>query len=124
MPAIGQKRTSVKGLLTSMLLMAIYMKKQIAFLAGVFLASASAWAVSDKEICDVRGDLMASIAKARDQGTTKRQVRRVVQDSLRVPLPAAFDTYVDAVYAGKQYGPDDIRTIAIYSCYKEFGLIK
>jgi len=107
-----------------MVLMTTYMKKQIAFLAGVFLASANVWAVSDKEICDVRGDLMASIAKARDQGTTKRQVRRVVQDNLRVPLPATFDTYVNAVYAGKEYGPEDIKTIALYSCYKEFGLIK
>lgn len=67
---------------------------------------------------------MAAIAKARDQGATKQQVRRVVQDSLKVPLPAGFDTYVNAVYAGKEYGPEDMKTIALYSCYKEFGLIR
>lgn len=104
--------------------MLIYMKKQTAFVIGILLVSVNSWAVSDKEICKIRGDVMAAIAKARDQGATKQQVRRVVQDSLKVPLPAGFDTYVNAVYAGKEYGPEDMKTIALYSCYKEFGLIK
>lgn len=67
---------------------------------------------------------MASIAQERDKGKSKKQVKQLIKNKLNGQLPTAFDTYLDAVYEGKKYSPNEIKTISLYSCYQEFGLIK
>ena len=39
-------------------------------------------------------------------------------------LPSSFDVYLDIVYKEKNINPSDMKKVFLYSCYKEFGLIK
>lgn len=100
------------------------MIKHITITALMMIFSAQSLAISNKEICNTRADLMASIAEERDKGKSKKQVKQLIKKNSNLQLPAAFDTYLDAVYEGKKYSPSEIKIISLYSCYQEFGLIK
>lgn len=94
------------------------------FTVALFLSLPSL-AMSDKEICRMRGDLMHSIAIARDAGKTQKQVKKVLSDAFGQKLPSNTDIYIKLVYEeSKGMNPEDVKTVTIYSCYKEFGLIK
>ena len=100
------------------------MIKHLALTAFMVSFSMQSLAISNKEICNARADLMASIAHERDKGKSKKQVKQMMKNNLNSQLPPAFDTYLDAVYEGKKYSPNEIKIISLYSCHQEFGLIK
>lgn len=97
--------------------------KALFFISAFFICSQS-FAVSNKEICDTRAELLFKIAQARDEGVSKKQVKSFIERKYKIQLPAAFDIYVDATYEGRKYNPDEIKTISLYSCYKEYWIIK
>ena len=72
----------------------------------------------DPEICRLRGELMASVARERDKGVSQEQVLRMMKQ--RIPsLPPATRTYVRAVYEnGAGIKPEDIAALFEYSCRK------
>lgn len=90
----------------------------------LFLLCQPASAATDKEICDLRANLMLGVAQARDEGIPKRNVRKYVEQKTNINFPPSFDIYVDAVYQNRKYKPNELKTISLYSCYKEFGIIK
>jgi ferric iron reductase protein FhuF len=90
----------------------------------VFIFCQPTSAVTDKEFCDLRADLMLGVAQARDEGVPKRQVRKFMEQKSNIKLPPTFDVYVDAVYENRKYKPNELKTISLYSCYKEFGILK
>lgn len=84
----------------------------------------SSYAMSDKDICEARASTMQAIAVERDAGKTKKQVKAIMKSKFGSSLPNSFDVYLDIVYKEKSITPTDMRTVFLYSCYKEFGLIK
>lgn len=100
------------------------MIKHLALTVFMVFFSAQSLAISNKEICNIRADLMESIANERDKGKSKEQAKKLIKNNLNSQLPPAFDMYLDAVYEGQKYSPNEIKTISLYSCYQEFGLIK
>ena len=94
-------------------------------IAAIFLsASFTSYAMSDKDICELRAGSMQEIAMARDLGKTKKQVKEIARRKLGRNLPDSFDIYLDIVYKEKEIKPSDIKVLFLYSCYKELGLIK
>lgn len=98
--------------------------KNIIFATIFGLFCIQSYAMSDKEICELRADTMQAIAVERDAGKTKKQVKEIVRNKLKYNLPDSFDLYLDAIYKEKTIKPEDIRVVILYSCYQEFGLIK
>ena len=91
-------------------------------LFGVFCSNS--YAISNIEICEMRASIMQSIAYERDGGMSKKEVKRTFKSKLGKDLPVSFDAYVDAIYEKRNIKPEDIKTVILHSCYKEFGLIK
>ena len=98
--------------------------KNIIFATIFGLFCIQSYAMSDKEICELRANSMHAIAVERDAGKTKKQVKAIVRNKLRYNLPDSFDLYLDAIYKEKTIKPEDIRVVILHSCYQEFGLIK
>lgn len=100
------------------------MKKNIVCAAILGISCTHSYAMSDKEICEARAATMQSVAVERDTGKTKKQVKAIMKNQFGKNLPDSFDLYLDTIYKEKSIKPADIRTIILYSCYQEFGLIK
>lgn len=90
----------------------------------LMITTSQSYAMSDREICEIRANIMTSIAKERDAGTPKKKVKKIIKQKLGEQLPDSFELYVDAVYENPKMSPTDMRTISLYSCYQEFGIIK
>lgn len=67
---------------------------------------------------------MEAVAVERDAGKSKKQVKAMVKKNFGSNLPSSFDAYLDIVYKEKDIKPSGIKNVFLYSCYKEFGLIK
>lgn len=80
--------------------------------------------MSDRDICEARASTMQAIATERDAGKTKKQVKAIMKKKFGHNLPSSFDVYLDIVYKEKDIKPSDMRTVFLYSCYQEFGIIK
>ena len=100
------------------------MIKNLALTVLIIFSTAQALAMSNKDICNLRANLIEDIAKERDKGKSKNQINKAMRNNLNYQLPSAFDKYLNAVYDGKKYTPNELKTISLYSCYQEFGLIK
>ena len=99
--------------------------KKTFFIAAIFsVLHFSSYAMSDQDICEVRASTMQAIAAERDAGKTKNQVKASMKKNFGSNLPSSFDVYLDIVYKEKNINPSDMKKVFLYSCYKEFGLIK
>lgn len=81
-------------------------------------------AMSDKEICKLRSDLIMAVSMERDAGKSKREVKEVIIKKFGRSLPSSAISLVDAIYETREVSPVDAGTISLYLCYKEFGLIE
>jgi hypothetical protein len=100
------------------------MKKIFALLFFTLFYTSQSAAMTDKEICDARANIMEYMATERDSGKNKKQVKKLIQKRIGIQLPKSFEIYIDAVFEFPEASPKKMRDISLYSCYQEFGLIK
>lgn len=99
------------------------MHKIIIIAIAAIFSMSSAVAMSDKDICQMRAELMGAMAIERDKGKTKTQVKALINKNMKQKLPKSFDIYIDAVFEFKEASPNKMKEISLYSCYQEFGLL-
>lgn len=82
----------------------------------------NAVALTDSEICSFRGQMVQSLAQARDEGKSEKQTEREVKAVMRKVFPKIkppdFQTYIRLVYDNRDIRPDQLRTVTEFTCIR------
>jgi hypothetical protein len=103
------------------------MKKIFAILFFASFYTSQSAAMTDREICKIRAEIVEHMALERDAGRNKKQVKvnvqKAIKKKLNMQLPKSFDIYLDGVFEFREISPERTKDIVLYTCYQEFGLI-